>query len=77
MNKKLVKSLKRVSIILILILVSEVLFIGYHLLYNIASSSISEATGAGYGGQPDTDDYDELYAYYFDGYYWEYLGYYA
>ena len=50
---------------------------GYHLLYNIASSSISEATGAGYGGQIDTDDYDELYAYYFDGYYWEYLGYYA
>ena len=34
MNKKLVKSLKIVSIILILILVSEVLFIGYHLLYN-------------------------------------------
>lgn len=34
MNKKLVKNLKRVSIILILILVSEVLFIGYHLLYN-------------------------------------------
>ena len=34
MNKKLVKSLKIVSIILILILVSELLFIGYHLLYN-------------------------------------------
>ena len=34
MNKKLVKNLKRISIILILILVSEVLFIGYHLLYN-------------------------------------------
>ena len=34
MNKKLVKSLKMVSIILILILVSELLFIGYHLLYN-------------------------------------------
>ena len=34
MNKKLVKSLKRVSIILILILVSEVLVIGYHLLYD-------------------------------------------
>ena len=34
MNKKLVKSLKIVSIILILILVRELLFIGYHLLYN-------------------------------------------
>lgn len=34
MNKKLVKNLKRISVILILILVSEVLFIGYHLLYN-------------------------------------------
>lgn len=34
MNKKLVKNLKRISIILILILASEVLFIGYHLLYN-------------------------------------------
>ena len=34
MNKKLVKGLKIVSIILILILVSELLFNGYHLLYN-------------------------------------------
>lgn len=34
MNKKLVKNLKIFSVILILILVSEFLFIGYHLLYN-------------------------------------------
>lgn len=50
---------------------------GYHLLYNVTSSSISYASTSGYGATESTDDRNETYAYYFDGYYWEYLGYYA
>lgn len=50
---------------------------GYHLLYNVTSSSISYASNSGYGATESTDDRNETYAYYFDGYYWEYLGYYA
>lgn len=34
-------------------------------------------TGIGYGLHEAYDDYGDLQFYYFDGYYWEYLGYYA
>ena len=51
---------------------------GYHLLYNVSSSSsISYASNSGYGASEYTDSNNETYAYGFDGYYWEYLGYYA
>ena len=68
MNKKLVKSLKIVSIILILILVSELLFIGYHLLYNkeknvyfdgINAVVSSDAYYATVGSNNDNDNHFE------------------